>query len=124
MEFLGFKENIWDYYAAFDLFLYPSLDEGLGSAVLDAFYFKLPVIATRVGGIPDMVDHEKNGILLSPGDEKGLSDQIVRMYEDVDLRENLGQAGRDSLSRFDIQTTAPLYKRLYARILKGKGIKG
>jgi len=80
MEFLGFKKNIGDYYRLFDLFLFPSLDEGLGSAILDAFYFKLPVIASRTGGIPDIVKPYDTGILVEPKDEDSLYTKILELY--------------------------------------------
>jgi len=117
IEFGGFKDNIGVYYSIFDLFLFPSLDEGLGSAVLDAFYFGLPVIATEVGGIPDMIKHRKTGILIQPRDEQAMFDQIVSLYQNAALRRQLGNNGRHSLARFDIKYTSNQYLELYHHIL-------
>ena len=118
IEFAGFKSNIGDYYSIFDLFLFPSLDEGLGSSVLDAFYFSLPVIATEVGGIPDMIESGKNGILIPSGDEGQMEAALLRLYKDSNLRENLGKAANASLYRFDIQRAAGQYEKLYQSLLK------
>ncbi len=123
IEFAGFKDNIGDFYSIFDLFLFPSLDEGLGSAVLDAFYFGLPVIATDVGGIPDMITPHKTGILISPKDEKVMLNQIIALYQNAALRCQLGNNAKHSLTRFDIKHTARQYFDLYHHILKSD-VKG
>jgi glycosyltransferase involved in cell wall biosynthesis len=117
IEFVGFKDNIGDYYSIFDLFLFPSLDEGLGSAVLDAFYFNLPVIATDVGGIPDMIKPNKTGILIQPKDENEMYDQIMALYQNPALCRELGKNARDSLPRFDIKNTTSQYMKLYQDLL-------
>lgn len=116
IEFAGFKTNIGDYYAIFDLFIFPSLDEGLGSSILDAFFFSLPVIASDVGGIPDLVSNRKTGILIPPGDEQALRDNIVRLYSDTCYAKRLGQNGKDALKPFDIRHTACQYLGLYRDI--------
>jgi glycosyltransferase involved in cell wall biosynthesis len=113
IEFTGFKDNIGDYYAIFDLFIFPSLDEGLGSSILDAFFFSVPVIASDVGGIPDLVINHKTGILIPPGDEQALHDNIIRLYSNTYFAKCLGQNGRDSLTPFDIRHTACQYLGLY-----------
>ena len=117
IEFAGFKNNIGDYYSIFDLFLFPSLDEGLGSAVLDAFYFGLPVIATDVGGIPDMIIPDKTGVLIQPKNEDEMYDQIVALYQNPALCKQLGENAKSSLARFDIKNTANQYRELYHKLL-------
>lgn len=117
IEFAGFKKNIGDYYSIFDLFLFPSLDEGLGSAVLDAFYFGLPVIATEVGGIPDMITPNKTGVLIQPQNEREMHDQIIALYQAPSLCRKLGENAKNSLDRFDIKHTANQYLKLYHTLL-------
>lgn len=114
IELAGFKTNVGDYYRCFDLFLLPSLDEGLGSSILDAFYFKVPVIASCVGGIPDVVCHEQTGLLVPPGDEQALKQAIVRLYMDRNLAQDLALNGHASLARFDINRTKHTYLDVYA----------
>jgi glycosyltransferase involved in cell wall biosynthesis len=113
MEFKGFKTNIGDYYATFDLFLFPSLSEGLGSSILDAFYFHLPVIASSTGGIPDIITHGENGLLIPPGDEDQLYRQILTLYKDRIQAARLGRQANASLASFDIQNTSCQYLELY-----------
>ena len=84
IELVGWVENVGDYLSAFDLFVYPSLHEALGSTILDAMQFGLPVVASNVGGIPDFVEDGVNGRLVVP-DDKG---QLLRALESV-----LGDAG-------------------------------
>lgn len=84
--FEGFKDNIADYFALFDIFIYPSKEEGLGSAILEAFQFKKPVIAANVGGIPDILGDNEFGLLINPFDENELSEAIFKLYQDKSLR--------------------------------------
>lgn len=117
IEFVGFKENIGDYYAVFDIFLFPSLDEGLGSAILDAFNFDLPVIAAETGGIPDIITDGKNGRLISPGDEAAMYGLIKTLYENPNYRRKLSENGKNSLYRFTIQNASRRYLDLYETVL-------
>lgn len=117
MEFTGFTPHVGDYLSCFDLFVFPSLNEGLGSSILDAFYFTLPVIATRVGGIPDIITHGKNGILVNPGDDAALAEAVLSLYHDPDLRRRLGHAAGRSLDRFHIDVTSAQYHQRYREII-------
>lgn len=91
IEFAGFKENIGDYFAAFDLFVFPSLQEGLGSVLLDAMQFKLPLVASQVGGIPDIVEHGKNGLLIPPADSGALAEAVLYLYNNKEVRSRLSE---------------------------------
>ncbi len=92
--FTGFQHNLGDWFGALDVFAFPSLYEGLGSVLLDAMQAGLPIIASDVGGIPEVVRHEANGLLVPPGDSAALARAILRLYEDRALRERLSTAGR------------------------------
>ncbi len=113
IEFTGFKENVGDYFSIFDLFLFPSLYEGLGSSILDAFDFELPVIATRVGGIPDVIENGRNGILIQPGDDTQIRDRVIELFENKALCNTLGKNAKQSLERFDITHTTDQYYQVY-----------
>ncbi|MFH1156482.1 MAG: glycosyltransferase family 4 protein [Pseudomonadota bacterium] len=121
IEFLGFREDVGDYYSLFDLFVFPSLDEGLGSAILDAFYFRVPVIASRTGGIPDVVSHGSTGILVTPRNEQELHDTILELYQDPGLRRRLVDEARQSLERFDITGAAKSYLAIYGSAVSQAG---
>lgn len=119
IEFAGFKKNIGDYYNVLDVFVYPSMYEGLGSAVLDAFYFKVPVIASDVGGIPEMVFDGETGLLVEPKDEDALYEAIIQLYQDRGLGRRLAENGHHSLEKFDINTTKKQYLELYKTLTSG-----
>ena len=77
LTFTGFVDNVGDYLAAFDVFILPSNREGIGSILLDAMEQGLPVVASRVGGVPDIVHDRKNGLLIDPASPAQLRDAIL-----------------------------------------------
>ncbi len=113
----GQVDNVGDYLAAFDLFAFPSLREGLGSVLLDAMNAGLPVVAAEAGGIPDIVEHEVNGLLVPPGDADALACAILRLHDDAPLRSRLSAAARETAARFDAARMVDRYRRLYASLL-------
>ncbi len=84
---------------AMDVFVLPSVNEGFGIAIVEAMHAGLPVIATRVGGIPEVIDHEKTGLLVPKNDPAALAEAIARLYRDGVLRRELGAAGREKARR-------------------------
>lgn len=117
VHFEGFVDNVGDYLAAFDLFAFPSLFEGLGSTILDAFYFGLPVVASRVGGIPEIVIDGENGLLVPPGDEAALMAALLRLYNDDALRMAFSVKARHHAQRHAPARMADEYIRIYQRLL-------
>jgi glycosyltransferase involved in cell wall biosynthesis len=98
------------------IFVLPSYMEGVPMALLEAMSFGLPVIATRVGGIPEIVTHEVNGLLLAPGDSDALAAAIARLMEDPALRERLGKAARETIAtRFSLDTAVERVIEVYRR---------
>ena len=77
-----------------DVYVLPTLDEPLGLSVLEALYCNVPVIASNVGGIPDMVSNEENGLLVNPGDENALTEAILRVFSDGKLFEKMKNNAR------------------------------
>jgi glycosyltransferase involved in cell wall biosynthesis len=78
------------------LLVLPSRSEGMGRVIVEAFCRARPVVATRVGGIPDLVQDESNGLLVEPGDTEGLADALVRVLDDRPLAERLGAGAHSS----------------------------
>lgn len=111
--FEGFQPEPANYYAAFDLFVYPSKEEGLGSAILEAFGFGLPVIAADVDGIPDIVRDGENGVLINPWRADKFSEAIRQVLEDGQLREKLISGGAKTLPRFGGGELSKKYAELY-----------
>ncbi len=117
VEFVGFVDNIEDYFAAFDLFVFPSRTEGLGSALLDAMSFGLPIVATRVGGIPEIVEDGVNGFLIPPDRPDALAAALVRLVEDRALRESVSAANRARAAEFGADRMADAYEAIYRSLL-------
>jgi len=111
----GFKENAFAYLSAYDAFVLPSLKEGLPYVLLEAGQAGLPVIASNVGGIPDIVEHEKTGLLVDPEDTEGLADMLSLLMKNRDLQKRYGTALQDRVQKnFSLETmiekTTDVYK--------------
>ncbi|UCD26352.1 MAG: glycosyltransferase family 4 protein [Candidatus Bathyarchaeota archaeon] len=95
--FLGYvpDEKLPDLYAASDIFVLPALYENFPFAILEAQSTGLPVISTKVGGIPEFLRENKNGFLVEPGDPEQLAQKIMTLLKDPELAEELGKCGRN-----------------------------
>jgi len=90
----GFIEDMGVFYNALDLFLLPSFREPFGRVLIEAMATEKPVIASRVGGVPEVVDHEINGCLINPHDADNWRQCIDKLINNKSLRVQLGKAGR------------------------------
>jgi glycosyltransferase involved in cell wall biosynthesis len=116
--FLGYQEDVASLYAAFDALVLPSSNEGTPVSVIEALAAGRPVVATRVGGVPDVVRDGQDGFLVEPGDTEGLADRLSRLAEDPALRERLGAAGRERvLPRYAVDRLVDDVDRLYRSLL-------
>jgi glycosyltransferase involved in cell wall biosynthesis len=113
VAFTGWVDNVGDHLAAFDLFILPSNKEGIGGILLDAMDRALPIIASRVGGLPEIVKDGRNGILIDPRSPDQLEDAILRLYDDPDLRRAIGARGREFSRDFTAAAMAAQYLELY-----------
>ena len=119
VSFLGLRDNVSNLLANCDLFVLPSDYEGLPLTVLEAMAAGKPVVSTRVGGVPELVEDGLTGFLVPPRDPEALSQAILRLAKDHDLCLRMGQAGqRKVLERFDISQAARGYETLYFKLLK------
>ncbi|MGD8964984.1 MAG: glycosyltransferase family 4 protein, partial [Gammaproteobacteria bacterium] len=119
----GQTDRVADYLGAFDVFLFPSRHEGLGSILLDALDFGLPVVATRVGGIPEVIEDGVNGFLVSVDDIGGMQEALAALAVDGELRARLGAAGREKARAFTREEMAERYAELYDSIMRSQGIE-
>ena len=117
VEFAGFHDNVYDYLALFDLFAFPSLYEGLGSVLLDAMHCELPIVATGVTGIVDIIHHEQNGLLVPPANAEALARGIERLYRDRELAQTLAQTARREANNYSPPVVAERYIRIYKKAL-------
>jgi glycosyltransferase involved in cell wall biosynthesis len=99
-----------------DLFLFPSLDEPQGLALLEAAAIGVPIVASRTGGIPEMVD-ESSAVLVPPGDAEALASAVVRLLADPARRTGLAAEAARRVHRFDIRAIARRYEALYSGMI-------
>jgi len=124
VHFLGFRDDVPQILASLDVFVLPSLQEGLGSVILDAMACGLPVVATEIGGIPEVVEEGKTGFLIPAEDPASLADAVLRLSKDRDLAGELGRRGRESVQQnFSVQSMVDRVILLYERLAKQKGIQ-
>lgn len=116
VELVGWVDNLGDYLDAFDLFVFPSLKEALGSTLLDAMQFGLPIVATRVGGIPDIVTDGENGRLVEPEDAEGLQAAIEGLLADPDELAAIRTRNVEKSLAFGATPMADAYETLYREI--------
>lgn len=122
--FLGFRKDIPKILSSLDLFVLSSHLEGMGSSILDAMASRLPVVATKVGGIPEVVIHGETGLLVPPRNPSALARAILMLYSNKTLASRLGQKGYELVHRkFSAEAMADKVIRLYEKIGLRKWIK-
>ena len=115
---LGFRRNIYDYIAHCDVLLMPSLHEGLPYTLLEAMALGVPVIASRVGGLAEVMQDETTGLLIPPGDVKALAQAIARLRRDAKLRCQLGlNAQRLQRNHYSLEVMTARYLAVYQNLL-------
>jgi len=120
ITFEGFVDNVPDYIACFDAFIFPSLHEGLGSILFDVMQKKVSIGASNVGGIPDIIEENKNGLLFPPKDSEAIFNVIEKLYLSKDLRERLSTNAYENIENFSYQVMADRYITLYNNVNKEK----
>ena len=117
VRFLGHSREVVKYYQASDIFVLPSYAEGMPNSLLEAMSCGLPVIASRIGGVVDVVEDGKSGVLVEPGDVSGLTSAMIKLIADVELRQRLGaEARRRIVEGFSIERAADEYIKLYREL--------
>ena len=118
ITFIGNLPLVEEVLVGADLFLLPSETESFGLAALEALSCEVPVIATAVGGLPEVVRHGENGFLLPVGDVEAMASSALELLEDDEMRERFGRAGRRwVVDQFDQKTIVERYRRVYRRAL-------
>ena len=121
---LGEQELVVPILSTADLFLLPSLQESFGLAALEAMACEVPVVASHVGGLPEVIDHGVTGFLHQTNDLIGMSESSVKLLTDQDLHEKVRMAGLRSVrKRFCVDEIVPRYESFYREILALKRSK-
>ncbi len=120
--FVGKQPKIVDYLSAGDVLLLPSEQESFGLAALEAMACEVPVIASRVGGLPEVVTDGETGFLSAVGDVDKMATDAAKLLADETLRREMGQRARESaVSRYRTDIVIPQYIAFYERVLSQKG---
>ncbi|MCE9536940.1 MAG: glycosyltransferase family 4 protein, partial [Nitrospirae bacterium] len=118
LHLLGHRDDVDLCLAGMDLFVLPSLNEGMGRALIEAMASGLPVIASRVGGIPAVIDHERTGLLVPPGDAGALAGALRRLLDQPEWARQLGAAASRSVdSRYGSLSMVHAIESIFAEAL-------
>lgn len=115
--FTGRVEDVASHLAACDVFAFPSRHEGLGSTLIDAMHAEVPIVATNVGGIPDLIEHDINGLLVEPNDSGALEAALQQMLDNPDMQERFSTANRQRVVDYSASKMAERYLDIYRRCL-------
>ncbi|MGD0712612.1 MAG: glycosyltransferase family 4 protein [Gaiellaceae bacterium] len=122
--FLGYQEDVARFYDAIDVLLLPSVNEGTPVSVIEALAAGRPAVATRVGGVPDVVRDGVDGFLVDVGDVETLAERLAGLAADPELRARMGEEGRARvLERYAVERLVDDVDRLYRSLLAARGLK-
>jgi L-malate glycosyltransferase len=119
ITFAGHTEDVPERLARADVFVLPSRTEAFPNAVLEAMASGLPIVATGVGGICELIEHERNGLLVAPGDPETLAAQICRLIDDEALASRLSRSARTHVhARYSFDRMVAQFEELYLNALR------
>jgi len=120
---LGEADGVADWLNAFDIFVLPSLSEGMSNTLLEAMAVGVAPIATEVGGSPEILEHGRSGLLVRPGDAEGISRFLVQLASSDEVRCELGRNARARVvERFSLERMLKRYEDLYCELVKPKTV--
>jgi len=119
--FAGWKSDIPQLINTFDIFALPSLNEGMGRVLVEAMAMGKPIVASDIGGIPDLVKDGANGILFTPRDVDAMAEAIIKLLLDRELRRKMGNEGKKlAYPAYDASVMVRKIEGLYKDLLKEK----
>ena len=116
VKFLGWRDDVDEIIPLFDILVLPSLNEGMGRVLVEAMAAAKPVVASRVGGIPDLVRDGETGYLVPPADEKALADGIKKLLAAPENAKQMGLRGREHCRQFSLEAMIDKLDRLYSEL--------
>lgn len=120
VDFVGEQHDIVSWLSEADLFLLPSAQESFGLAALEAMSCEVPVIASRVGGLPEVIQDGVTGYICDPDDVAGMAERAIELLTDPDARRRIGrEASADVTRRFCTDIVVPRYEAYYDAVLNG-----
>jgi glycosyltransferase involved in cell wall biosynthesis len=121
-RFLGYRDDVARLLAGADLVVMASTFEGFPLAVMESLAAGVPVVATRVGGVPDAVSDGVEGLLVDPGDVPALAGAIVELASDADRRAQMARAARERGATFDVRASVQRTEELYRSLLEKRRV--
>ncbi|NTV31266.1 glycosyltransferase family 4 protein [candidate division WWE3 bacterium] len=117
ITWLGYRDDIARVLSCTDVFVLPSLEEPFGRVLIEAMALKIPVVATRVGGIPEIVVDQQTGLLVPPSNSTALADAIITLLANDSVRESMGQSGYNRVClHFDLARHVESVQNLYNQL--------
>ncbi len=123
VEFMGWRKDIDKILPLFDIFVLPSLNEGMGRVLVEAMAAARPIVASDTGGIPDLVQHGENGLLVPPGDHNALARALLQLIRQPDEARRMGRRGRHLSTAFSVEKMVKRIEGLYAELLLSKDMQ-
>jgi glycosyltransferase involved in cell wall biosynthesis len=117
VKFLGWREDIDEIMPLFDMLVLPSLNEGMGRVLVEAMAAGKPVVASRVGGIPDLVRDGETGYLVPPADERALANGIKKLLDDPANAKQMGLRGQEHCRQFSLEAMIAKLDALYSELI-------
>jgi len=124
VRFLGWRDDIPEIMPVLDIFVFPSLNEGMGRVLVEAMAAGRPLVASNVGGIPDLISQGENGLLVPAADPKALAHELVFLISHPDTRKEMGKKGRRMAARFGTVSMVQKIEQLYHDVLAEKAPSG
>lgn len=118
--FPGWRPDAADVLTVFDIFVLPSLNEGMGKAIVEAMASGKPIVASRIGGIPDLIRDGQNGILVPPADAGALARAVIRLRKDGQMRARIARAGKRDAADFGTAKMIEKIDLLYRDLVMGR----
>jgi len=115
------SEQMQELFAAHDVFLFPSLMEGLPSVLLEAMASGMPVITAETCGMPDVVEDGFNGLLVPPADATAIEEAVLRLAASSELRQSLGQSAQRTMARYTWERSALMLEQLFGHVIACEG---
>ena len=117
LRMLGWRRDVPELLRTFDVFLLTSLWEGLPRSLVEAFLSGVPVVASQVDGVGEVVRENVNGFLVPPGNTAAMAAAVIRLLKDEALRQSMGERARSSVEDFSVEKMLKDYSDLYERIV-------
>ncbi|MBW1857154.1 MAG: glycosyltransferase family 4 protein [Deltaproteobacteria bacterium] len=122
VRFLGWRPDVAEVISIFDIFVLPSLNEGMGKVLVEAMTLGKPIVASNIGGIPDLIIQGENGLLVPVADAKALASGIEFLLKNPKKRKEMGEKGKKIAASYSLDSMMQKIDQLYLEVLKKKKI--